>query len=95
MSKFAATGQVYNMVSNFQQTTKVRRKGEDLVGTIWNDGHHVGEQHSSSSIREGLSYEAESETAKVFSKENSPGRFQPGVQIWWSISNNKTTATAN
>lgn len=41
-----------------------------------------------SSIREGVSYEAESETAKVFSQEKSPERFQPRVQIWWSISNN-------
>lgn len=36
---------------------------------------------ASSSIREGVSYEAESETAKVFSKEKSQGRFQPRVQI--------------
>lgn len=71
------------MVSNFQQTTKLKRKKKDLVETIWNDCHHVGKQHSSLvAIIEGLSYDTESATSEEFSKEKSPERFQLGMQIW-------------
>lgn len=83
------------MVSNFQQTTKLKNK-KDLVETIWNDCHHVGKQHSSLfTIVQGLSYEAESATSKEFSKEKSPERFQLGMQIWRPISNDNTAAAAN
>lgn len=83
------------MVSNFQQTTKLKKK-KDLVETIWNDCHHVGKQHSSLfTITEGMSYEAESATSKEFSNEKSLERFQRGIQIWWPISNNNTAAAAN
>lgn len=36
-----------------------------------------------------------SATLKEFSKEKSPERFQLGMQIWQSISNNNTAAAAN